>query len=103
MIHADKCQEFRLPKPKSSETQLTYITRTIAEGFNLNTRICRYTGIHNLHSIVATMKRKPVPFTLCRGVAICPFTGEAPPYPVDQIFMTLEQKDQYRKEKTAKA
>lgn len=103
MIHKDKCLELGLPAPKSYDTQGGYVTRVIAAGFNLNTRICRFVGIHNLHSIVSALYKKGVDFTLGHGRVLCPFTEETPPYPVDIIYMTTEQQSSYRKEKSAKA
>jgi hypothetical protein len=95
MIHKDKCLELGLPEPKSYETQAAYVTSCIAAGYILNTRICRYIAIFNLHSIVPVLKRKKVPFTLAYDRAICPFTGELRPEPVDHVYMTAEQREQY--------
>lgn len=103
MIYIDKCAELELPEPKSFETQLLYILRLIAEGFVLNTRICRFIGIHNLHSIVSVLAKRGENFTLMYERVYCPFIGDIPPYPVDVIYMTKEQQDQYRNEKAAMA
>ncbi|MBK8187487.1 MAG: hypothetical protein IPK77_09760 [Cellvibrio sp.] len=103
MIHADKCAELNLPTPKTYETQLLYILRLISEGFVLNTRICRFIGIHNLHSLASVLVKRGVNFTLCYERVYCPFIGDIPPYPVDVIYMTKEQQEQYRNEKAAMA
>jgi len=99
MIHGDKCVALGLPKPKSFETQLLYILRLITEGFVLNTRICRFIGIHNLHSYVSVLAKRGVTFSLYRERVYCPFIDDIPPYPVDVIYMTKEQQEQHRNEK----
>jgi hypothetical protein len=101
MIHKDKCVELGLPEPKSFETQLLYILRLIAEGFVLNTRICRFIGIHNLHSLASVLAKRGINFTLTYERVYCPFIGDIPPYPVDVIYMTNEQREHYRNEKAA--
>ena len=102
MIHIDKCLELGLPEPKPYDNQLTYIKRVLLLGFNFNTRIARYCGIGNLHSLITPLKRKNINFTLEHGRVKCPFPGETPPHPVDIISMTAEQIADYKKTKTAK-
>lgn len=103
MIHADKCLELGLPEPKTFETQVSYVLRCMEAGHKLHTRIARYIGIGNLHSIIPALYRMGIEFEKYLGLARCPFTGETPPFPVDWIFMTAEQSKQYRKRKPAKS
>jgi hypothetical protein len=91
MIHKDKCLELSLPEPASFDNQLTYVLKILSLGFKLNTRIARYIGIHNLHSVASILKKKGYTFTLVHKRVKCPFTGEVPPYPVDELSMTPEQ------------
>jgi hypothetical protein len=100
MIHKDKCIELGLPKPKGYETHPTYIMRCISSGFILNTRVCRFIGIHNLHSIIPPLLNK-YDFTKVLDRVLCPFTGEIPVQPVDVIYMTKEQKAAHVKERPA--
>ncbi len=102
MIHSDKCLELQLPPPKGYETQESYLLRAISNDYNLNTRICRFIGIHNLHSIVPAMIRKGINLTLGHGRVYCPFTNTTPPHPVISIYMTKEQQEEYRQGKLAK-
>jgi hypothetical protein len=90
MIHKDKCLTLGLPEPLCGETQFFYIVRCMKSGYELNTRICRYIGIYNLHSLVSKVRRKGTQFTLEHRRAICPFTGKLRPEPVDHIYMTTE-------------
>jgi len=102
MIHIDKCLELGLPEPKPYDNQLTYIKRVLLSKIHFNTRMARYCGIGNLHSLIIPLERKGIKFTLEHGRVECPFTGEIPPYPVDIISMTAEQIADYKKTKTAK-
>lgn len=102
MIHKDKCLALDLPEPKSHETQLVYVLRVMAEGFVLNTRLCRFIGIHNLHSLVSTLAKRGVNFTLAYERVYCPFICDTPPFPVDVVYMTQDQQAKYRNEKAAK-
>ena len=98
-IHKDKCLEIGLPAPKRHHTHVSYVLNCIATNYNLNTRICRYIGIHNLHSIVSTINSKKIEFTLAHEPVLCPFTGKIPYNPVDVIYMTNEQQEQYQSTK----
>ncbi|NVJ62196.1 MAG: hypothetical protein HWE27_17550 [Gammaproteobacteria bacterium] len=102
MIHPDKCKELGLSKPKNHDNQLAYVKRIILNGIKFNTRLARYVGIHNLHSIISILFKKGVQFTLEHGKVWCPFKEEVPPYPVDIIYMTEEQVLKYKEEKAAK-
>jgi hypothetical protein len=101
-IYKKECLELGLPEPKDYEKQRSYITRTIASGFNLNTRICRYIGIFNLHSQVAALYSKGLLFTWAHGLAECPFTHEVPREQVIIIYMTKEQQERHKKENPPK-
>tara|TARA_B100000809_G_C14678264_1_gene365875 strand:+ start:54 stop:368 length:315 start_codon:yes stop_codon:yes gene_type:complete len=102
MIHKDKCLELGLPDPKPYDNQLTYIKRLLLLGFSFNTRMARYCGIGNLHSLVAPLRRKGIEFTKVKNLAKCPFTDTTPPYPVDILSMTPEQIALYKKTKATK-
>jgi len=102
MIHRDKCLELGLPEPKSYDNQLTYIKRLLLLGIIFNTRMARYCGIGNLHSLIAPLRKKGIDFIKVKDLAKCPFTGITPPYPVDILSMTPEQIAHYKKTKTAK-
>jgi len=91
MIHKDKCLELGLPIPTSFDNQQTYAIKAISEGIKLNTRVARYIGIHNLHSIASSLTRKGYEFTLEHGRVRCPFTDKIPIFPVDILSMTTEQ------------
>ena len=99
MIHKDKCLELGLPEPASFDNQQTYVIKVIVTGIRFNTRMARYIGIHNLHSIAPILKKKGYDFTLQREQVKCPFTGKVPPYSVDVLSMTTEQLTHYQKEK----
>lgn len=92
MIHPDKCEELGLPLPKSYDTQPTYVLKAIAKGYEINTRIARYIGIHNLHSVVSKLSKDRHDFTIDKRCVTCPFTNQKPPFPVDVIYMNDAQK-----------
>ncbi|MEZ8989073.1 hypothetical protein FCV82_06440 [Vibrio breoganii] len=101
MIYKDECFELGLPEPKKSEQQVHYVTRVMLEGIRLDTRQARYVGIGNLHSIVSHLNKKKLPFTVSHDLRKCPKTGDVPPYPVDVIWMTDEQRNVYWEMKKA--
>lgn len=100
MIHTDKCIELGLPAPKSYHNQLSYVLSVITQGIKLNTRLARYIGIHNLHSLISALKRKGYKFTLEHGRVPCPFTGKIPPHPVDILSMNYKQIKAYKNERS---
>jgi hypothetical protein len=102
MIHIDKCLELGLPEPKPYDNQLTYIKRLLLLGFNFNTRMARYCGIGNLHSLIVALRCKGIEFNSTKNQVKCPFTGKTPPLPVIVLAMTPEQITQYKKTKAAK-
>ncbi|PMP04604.1 hypothetical protein BCS95_05465 [Vibrio breoganii] len=95
MIYKDECFELGLPEPKKGEQQVHYVKRVMLEGIKLDTRQARYIGIGNLHSIVSNLNKQYVPFSLSHQRARCPKTGEVPPYAVDVIWMTDEERELY--------
>lgn len=102
MIHTDKCLELGLPEPASFDNQQTYVVRVMSLGIKLNTRMARFIGIHNLHSVASLLARKGYQFKLEHGRVYCPFTNKVPPFSVDILSMTSEQVVDYQKAKTAK-
>ena len=102
-IHTDKAADLDLPCPKSFETQYAYVLRLMLEGITLNTRVCRYLGIHNLHSIAPKLYYNGIKFTWYKDLAECPLSGEVPPRPVTTIYMTLEQRKAHRERLSALA
>ena len=101
-FHRDRCLELGLPEPTRFDNQQTYVLNVITNGFKLNTRMARFIGIHNLHSIAPMLYKKGYQFTLEHGRVKCPFTGKTPTEPVDILSMTPEQVANYKKTKTAK-
>ena len=95
MILNKKCVELGLPEPKEHEEQLNYIKRVIAEGNSLNTRVCRYIGIHNLHSIVPKLFKLGIVFEWLNSPVYCPLLKVTPPEPVIVIYMTMKQQKEY--------
>jgi hypothetical protein len=91
-MYLKKIEELELPEPKCDEKQYTYILRILLLGIAINTRICRYIGIGNLHSLVSELKKKRIPHTVEHRAVIDPATGKLNPYPVDVVWITAEQK-----------
>ncbi len=102
MIHKDKCLELGLPEPKPYDNQVTYTINLIAKGYRFNTRMARYCGIGNLHSITPKIRKKGYSFTQKDNVARCPFTNTIPANKVIVIWMTIEQIAHYKETKSAK-
>lgn len=98
-MYKDKILMLGLPLPKPNEKQTSYIKRVLLEGIELNTRICRFIGIGNLHSIISDFKRSKFPFELEHKMVIDPVTDKLVIYPVNVIWMTLEQRTSYKTEK----
>lgn len=95
MIFPEKCQELGLPIPKGYEKQRHYVARILVEGYRFNTRMARYIGIGNLHSVVSALNDQGLLFEIEHFPAECPFTNETPPHRVDIIYMTSEQRRRY--------
>ncbi len=102
MLHADKCLSLGLPIPENYENQRTYVLRLMISGHKFNTRMARFIGIHNLHSIVSILFKKGYQFNLEHGLVQCPYTLKTPPFNVDIISMTPEQIAHYKRTKAAK-
>jgi len=96
MIHREKCRDLGLPEPKRFDTQSSYLLRAMTNGHRPDTRICRYIGIHNLHSIASALLKKGYEFVRCRGRVPCPFTGKIPIEPVVIIYMTKQQQRAFK-------
>ncbi|MCA0937803.1 hypothetical protein LCL85_19880 [Vibrio alginolyticus] len=94
-LFKDECFELGLPEPKRGEKEIYYVIRVIREGIQLNTRMARYIGIGNLHSIIPALKRKRVPFSSTTKAVFCPKLKEIRTHPVDVIWMTEEQRNAY--------
>jgi hypothetical protein len=99
MIHKEKCLELGLPEPQSYQNQQTYVLDIISRGIRLDTRMARYIGIHNLHSIAPLLKKKGYNFTIQHGTVKCPFTETVPSYAVDILSMSPEQIMLFNKER----
>ena len=99
MILADKCLELGLPNPHQCEEQLAFVKRIILEGDSLNTRVRRYIGIHNLHSIVPKLFKLGIAFEWVNIPVYCLLLKLTPPEPVIVIYMTMEQQKEYWKAK----
>ena len=102
MIHKDKCLELGLPEPESFDNQKAYVLKIILKGRRFDTRMARYIGIHNLHSIVSILHKKGYQFTLEHNQVRCPFTGDTPANIVDVLSMTPQQIAHFKKTKAAK-
>jgi hypothetical protein len=101
-IYKDKCLELGLPEPKSYDTQRAYIIRLLVNGYIFNTRMARYIGIYNLHSVASKLTKKGCKFIKTHGRVRCPTSNEIPPQNVDIVYMTPEQIALYKKTKAAK-
>jgi len=100
-IHKDKCLELGLPEPENYDTQSAYVLKLISNGYKFNTRMARYIGIHNLHSIVSKLTKSGLDFTLVHDLAKCYYTKTTPPQNVDIVFMSPEQIIIYNNKKVA--
>jgi len=102
MIHKEKCLELGLPEPMSFDNQETYIVKIMVLGFTINTRMARFVGIHNLHSIAPKLYKKGYEFEHENMRVSCPFTGKTPNQTVIVLSMTTPQITNYKIAKTAK-
>ena len=101
-IDKKKCLELGLPEPKSYVTQPAYIINLMVSGYIFNTRMARYIGIHNLHSVASKLKKKGHKFIKKHGRVRCPTSNEIPPQNVDIVYMTAEQIASFKEERAAK-
>ena len=92
MISKEKCAKLGLPEPKSFHSQKGFILLCLLHGYKINTRICRYIGIHNLHSILSDLKSRGVPMLITHEQVWCPEQGLKPARPVDVVMMSYSQR-----------
>ncbi len=97
MIDKAKCQALRLPAPKIKQSQPNYVLACIAAGHSINTRIGRYIGIGNLHTVISNLKKRKSPpsFTVEHDTVWCPSTNTVPKEKVDVAYMTSGQRKLY--------
>jgi len=95
-INSANCLALGLPFPKKYEKQINYVLRLLLTGYSVNTRIARYIGIHNLHSILSKLKKRGVPFTIDHLKVYCPLVKEVISNPVDKAYMSSEQVSLYK-------
>jgi|GEM_PF-1588978 len=95
MIIVNHCIEVGLPKPHRTEKPLHFVKRVIAEGYNLNSRLCRYIGINDLPAIMAELYRLGIDFERVNCPAYCPLSIVTLPDPIIGIYMTMEQQRTY--------
>lgn len=99
MMLKEKCLELKLLEPNSFDTDISYIVRCISSGYIITTRICRYIGIGNLHSITPKLSDKGIDFTSNNGPAYCYFSKTIPLDHVIVIYMTKDQQATHRAKK----
>ncbi|WP_063704715.1 hypothetical protein [Pseudoalteromonas gelatinilytica] len=95
-INIANCLELGLSTPKKYEKQINYVLRLLLTGYSINTRMARYIGIYNLHSILSKLKKRGVPFTIDHVKAYCPLVQEVISNPVDKAYMSFEQVSLYK-------
>ncbi len=91
-----------LPHKKNYETQVSYVKRILMLGFSINTREARLLGIHNLHSVLSSLKRKGIHLTIEHRSVIDPQTGHLNHFQVDVAYMTNEQIEMNKKREAPK-
>lgn len=84
-----------LPLPKPREKQINYIKRVLLSGISLNTRMCRFVGIGNFHSVISEMKKQKIEFYRDKKQAYCSFREVVPPEPVLHVWMSSQQINMY--------
>lgn len=95
MLYRDRIQQLGLPEYKGGKHR-HYLTKLLLQGLRINTRMCRFIGIGNLHSEISTLKEKSrLPHSKVLGLVADPVTGEIPPNEVLIVWMTQEQREQY--------
>lgn len=95
MIDKARCQELELPVPRRLQTQIGYVLFCLLAGQKINTRVCRYIGIYNLHSIISSLNGRGISITIEHDKVWCPCLKMIPKYRVDIAYMTPEQRKQY--------
>lgn len=96
-MYIENIKKLNYPQPYKAEKQTSYIKRILLKGYSIDTRICRYIGIGNLHSIVSHFKKSQFLHTLEHKRVVDPATGTTPPYPVDVVYMTDKQIQVYKR------
>lgn len=95
VIYQDECLELGLPLPLKHEKQIDYVKRVLISGLVMNTRMARYIGIANLHSVASALRKQRFPHSIEHKCAYCPKTLSTPTRPVDVVWMDQEQRKQY--------
>lgn len=95
-IDSNACEELGLPSPDSSQTQESYVLSCLAAGLKLDTRICRYIDIANLHSVVSNISKKGIEIEVNHSPVMCPKAKKVKSQPVDVVHMTPEQIEAYQ-------
>jgi hypothetical protein len=95
MLYQDRIHQLGLPEYKGGKHR-PYLMKLLLNGYRINTRICRYIGIGNLHSDTSAFSRRNrLPFSKKLGLVADPVTGKVPPKEVLIIWMTQEQISEY--------
>lgn len=100
MLYRKNIKQIGLPDYKGGK-HCHYLVSLLLKGYRIDTRVCRFIGIGNLHSDVSSLKKKNFPHSKKKGLVIDPVTGEIPPQEVLIVWMTLEQREQYFARKKA--
>lgn len=101
MLYRDRIQLLGMPDYKGGKHR-HYLMTLLLQGYRINTRMCRFIGIGNLHSEVSTLiKKNRLPLSKTLGLVADPVTGEIPAKEVLIVWMTLEQREQYFARKKA--
>ncbi|WP_344794292.1 hypothetical protein [Litoribacillus peritrichatus] len=95
MMNKERCLRLGFPEPQSFENQTGYVLRCLLTGLLVDTRKARFIGIYNLHSVIPKLKRRRVPFEHHHLVVQCPESGEVSGRPVNVIYMTEKQRNEY--------
>lgn len=100
-INTKRCLKLGLPEPGRLQKQHNYVLMCITGGITLNTRICRYINIYNLHSIASTIfNDMKIDITRkSRIPVICPESGVLDSVGVLVVYMTPEQIQAYKDKK----
>lgn len=95
MLYRDRIQQLGFPEYKGGKHR-HYLMSLLIQGYRINTRLCRFIGIGNLHSEISTLKEKyRFPHSKKMGLVADPVTGEIPVKEVLIVWMTPEQREEY--------
>jgi hypothetical protein len=104
LLNKSRCAELNLPVPHNFYTCESYVLHCISKAYTLNTRMCRYIGISNLHSVVSALKNRGICLTVEHKKVYDPALKIIIPFPVDVVSMTPEQGEEFlSNKKPAKA